>query len=121
LTLCCTEHTGTATSEIVLRDIEEACQAYEIDIKKNVLCLVSDTESKMTAAGREFEDQSLDDYPRYWHGCVAHIIELTTGRLSTGCRCANINVYVFISMLNSYGIQLFICIYNPSVRHIIND
>lgn len=71
LTLSCKEHTEEADAPGVLKELQVAWEAFDLDVKKMV-GVTSDTASLMGAFGRLLPDGVPHLY------CVDHVLELTT-------------------------------------------
>lgn len=78
MALGCSPKKGTSKAADVVREIEETLKSFDINYTQ-LVCIVSDTEPTMVAAGRLFrENAKKDNATTSWHGCIDHIIELVT-------------------------------------------
>jgi hypothetical protein len=88
LTLCCKRHEGTSTELDLVNELRELCNMYEIDMDKHLVCVVSDTAANMNAFGRHIRE----NFKINWHGCLCHLLELTTGVAFKDASCGKYNV-----------------------------
>ena len=66
---------ATSTALQFVSDCETRLAEFGISYE-NLICIVTDTEPTMIKAGRLFKENSNNGCS--WHGCVDHILELTT-------------------------------------------
>jgi hypothetical protein len=69
---------GASTARDVVRYVEEHMTNFSV-MYPQLICMVSDTESTMIAAGCMFKDNALQSGGHTaWHGCLDHKLELVT-------------------------------------------
>jgi hypothetical protein len=69
---------GSSTAIDVVRYAEKHLENFSISYKQ-LTCVVTDTESTMIAAGRLFQQNSVEaGGATTWHGCIDHMLNLVT-------------------------------------------